>query len=200
MVHGLWLNGLETFLLRDRLTAAGFDPFVFRYSSMHATLAQVTAALAAKLRAHDDVHVVGHSLGGVIAFETFTAHAGLPPGRAVLLGAPLCGSRAARAVASRWYGPAMLGPLALAELTRERHSHWSGAREIGIIAGTRSAGIGRVFAELAEPNDGTVCLEETRVGGVKEHLAIGTSHTGMLLNPAVAAATCRFLHDGSFSA
>ncbi len=94
------------------------------------------------------MHVVAHSLGGLVACEAFAAHADLPPGRVVLLGFPVRGSRAARAVASRWYGAAMLGPLAVAELARERDCAWRSSREVGVIAGSRAVGIGRVFADL----------------------------------------------------
>src|SRR5688572_31423279 len=107
VVHGLWLNGLEFFLLRDRLRQAGFAPANFHYPSMHATLAEAADGLAARLRAFaGTAHVVAHSLGGLVACEAFARHAGLPAGRVVLLGSPIRGSRTARAVASHWYGPA----------------------------------------------------------------------------------------------
>lgn len=198
VVHGLWLNGLETFLLRDRLRHAGYAPDVFRYPSMHATLAEVTAALAERLRRFEAVHVVGHSLGGVVAYETLAGQADLPPGRAVLMAAPVQGSRAARAVAHRWYGPPMLGPLALAELARERDSRWRSPRELGVVAGSRSAGLGRVFADLPQPNDGTVCLDETEVPGATARVVHEVSHTGMLASAAVAQSVAGFLREGRF--
>lgn len=167
---------------------------------MHATLAEVTAELAQRLRAFDEVHVVGHSLGGVVAYETLAADPGLPPGRAVLMGAPLRGSRAARALAHRWYGPPMLGPLAMAELARERDCRWNGPRELGVIAGTRAAGLGRVFADLPQPNDGTVCLDETELPGAAARVILEVSHTGMLVSREIAVATSRFLGAGSFIA
>jgi len=163
---------------------------------MHATLAEVTAALAGRLRSFDAVHVVGHSLGGVIACETLAAAADLPPGRAVLMGAPVRGSRAARAVAGRWYGPPMLGALAMAELARERDCRWGGTRELCVIAGTRAAGLGRVFADLPQPNDGTVCLDETELPGATARVVHEVSHTGMLISTAVAKSVTEFLRHG----
>jgi len=167
---------------------------------MHATLAEVTAALAGRLRAFDAVHVVGHSLGGVVTYETLAAHADLPPGRAVLMGAPVRGSRAARAVAHRWYGPPMLGPLAMAELARERDVRWQSTRELGVIAGTRAAGLGRVFADLPQPNDGTVCLDETELPGASARVIHEVSHTGMLISAGVAESVADFLREGRFPA
>jgi pimeloyl-ACP methyl ester carboxylesterase len=193
------MNGLESFLLRDRLKGAGFAPSVFRYPSLHASLAQVTAALAARLRsAGDTVHVVAHSLGGLVAIETLQESRDLPPGRVVLLGSPVQGSRAAKAIAGWSLGPQLLGSLAIAELARAHDRRWSGTHEVGLIVGSRSAGLGRVFADLPQPNDGTVCVDETDLPGATARVVLDVSHTGMLLSQAVAAATNRFLARGSF--
>jgi hypothetical protein len=67
-----------------------------------------------------------------------------------------------------------------------------------MIAGSRSAGLGRVFADLPQPNDGTVCVDETDLPGATARVVLDVSHTGMLLSQAVAAATSRFLAHGSF--
>lgn len=193
------MNGLESFLLRDRLKSAGFSPSVFRYPSMHASLAKVTTALAGHLRAFGGtVHVVAHSLGGLVALETLQGAGELPPGRVVLLGSPVRGSRAASAIANWSLGSQLLGSLAVAELARAHDRRWSGPREIGLIAGSRSAGLGRVFTDLPQPNDGTVCVDETDLPGATAHLVLDVSHTGMLLSQVVAAATSRFLERGSF--
>jgi hypothetical protein len=58
--------------------------------------------------------------------------------------------------------------------------------------------MGRFVADLPEPNDGTVALEETRVDGMKEHLVLPVTHTGMMLSSEVADRTARFLASGSF--
>ena len=196
------MNGLETVLLRNRLGEAGYAPSVFHYPSTRTTLSEVAGALAAHLRNFEGpVHVVGHSLGGLIALETFETQGQLPPGRIVLLGSPVQGSRSARAIASwSWLGPSLLGTLAGAELTRAGNRRWSQPRELGIIAGTRSAGMGRMFAELPTPNDGTVSVDETRLPGATEHRVHDVSHTGMLLSVQVAASTAVFLAHGRFPA
>jgi pimeloyl-ACP methyl ester carboxylesterase len=193
------MNGLESFLLRDRLAKAGFAPTVFRYPSMNSSLDDVTAALAARLRSFEGtVHLVGHSLGGVMILETLEREAELPPGRIVLLGSPVRGSRAARSIAAWAIGPQLLGALAVVELARERDRSWHLPREVGVIAGCRSAGLGRVFSDLAQPNDGTICLDETRLPGATAHRVLDVSHTGMLLSSLVARDTARFLENGHF--
>jgi pimeloyl-ACP methyl ester carboxylesterase len=199
LVHGLWLNGLEFFLLRDRLKAAGFEPMPLRYSSMNESLQDAASKLAGELRAlGETVHVVAHSLGGVIVLEALATAESLPNGRVVLLGSPVQGSRSAQAIARWSIGPQILGPLAAAELCRPCERRAPPHREIGVIAGSRSAGLGRLFADLPQPNDGTVAADETRLPGSSAEIVLDVSHTGMLFSTAVAAATVKFLATGSF--
>ena len=186
--------------MRNRLAEAGFEPSVFRYPSTQADIGGAAAALSVHLRGSGDgpVHLVGHSLGGLVILETFESHGDLPQGRVVFLGSPVQGSRAARAVAAWSLGPHLLGRLAAAELTRRTPRAWRSPRELGIIAGSRSVGMGRLFAELPAPNDGTVSVDETRLTGAKEHIVHDVSHTGMLMSAVVADSLVKFLTSGSF--
>lgn len=199
VVHGLWMNGLETALLRQRLAAQGFSPEVFRYPSTRASLDEVVEALTQRLaRMPFGSHVVGHSLGGLMALETLTRRPSLLSGRAVLLGSPVRGSLAAQGLAAWPLGRALLGERAAAELLHPREPRWPGPGELGVLAGTLAAGLGRVVASLPEPNDGTVAVEETGVEGAKDVLTLDVSHTGMLFSHAVADAVGRFLRTGRF--
>ena len=72
---------------------------------------------------------------------------------------------------------------------------------MGIIAGTRGFGLGRLVApDLPQPNDGVVTLAETLVPGVTARVELDVGHTGMLLSPAVARQCCAFLRHGRFAA
>lgn len=187
-------------MLRDRLRRAGFAPTALHYSSMHSTLEQAAEKLRESLRAFGKgpAHVVAHSLGGLVTLEAFARDEGLPPGRVVLLGSPVQGSRAARAVAQWGHGPQILGPLASLELCHGAERRWTSDRQLGVIAGSRSVGLGRLFSDLTEPNDGTVCADETELPGAAEHVVLDVTHTGMLLSRTVAEAVCGFLHEGEF--
>jgi len=166
---------------------------------MQASLADATSALAARIRSFDGpVHVLAHSLGGVVTLETFATENELPPGRIVLLGSPVQGSRAAQAIAAWSWGPQILGSLAVAELARPRARSWNGPREVGVIAGSRSAGLGRLFSSLPVPNDGTIAVDETRLPGATASITLDVSHTGMLFSLPVAESVTRFFRTGGF--
>ena len=81
-------------------------------------------------------------------------------------------------------------------LLAPRARRWSGARDLGIIAGDMPFGLGRLVGEIDAPNDGTVWVEETRLAGAKEHLTLRVSHSGMVLSAAVARQDRRVLAGG----
>jgi pimeloyl-ACP methyl ester carboxylesterase len=201
-VHGLWLNGWESVLLRRRLSRdLGCRTLVFGYSSVRSALARNVQALAAYLtqvRA-DTLHLVGHSMGGPLILDLFEARPALPPGRIVLLGSPVQGSLAARNLATRFAGRQIIGLTAREALLPTRDRRWSGTRDLGVIAGTLPVGFGRFVGPFGEPSDGTVLLAETRLPGAKQHLTLRTTHSGMVYSPAVARQTAAFLRDGRFN-
>ena len=206
-VHGLWLNGWESALLRRRLSRdLGCRTRSFPYPSVSGNLAANTRALAEFLRKEraDTVHLVGHSLGGLVILELLDGGAPeanglmLPPGRIVLLGCPARGSRAARNLARRPFGRYMLGRTGCEALLTSRERTWGGARDLGVIAGDLPIGFGRLVGPFDEPNDGTVMVSETQLAGARQHLTVRTSHSALVYSDAVARHTAAFLRDGRF--
>jgi hypothetical protein len=126
------------------------------------------------------------------------SHPDVSPGRAVLLGSPLGGSRAAQGLA-RWpLGATILGRNIEAEVLKPQVRQWDGRRDLGVIAGDLSLGLGRLVGDLAGPNDGTVAVAETQLPGATDHIVLPISHTGMLLSAAVAHQAAHFLAYGRF--
>jgi pimeloyl-ACP methyl ester carboxylesterase len=200
-VHGLWLNGWEAVLLRRRLARSlRCETLSFSYSSISADLSRNARALAEFLQRipADTLHLVGHSMGGLLILELFEAAPQLPPGRIVLLGSPVLGSRAARNLAGRPLGRRIIGLTAHQALLPQRERRWPGARELGVIAGTFPFGFGRLMGPFDEPSDGTVLVAETRLVGAKQQLTLCTSHTGMVYSSLVARQTATFLQEGQF--
>src|SRR5580692_1813100 len=138
-VHGLWMSGVESIWLRRRLARErGYRWQVFRYASVRAPLAEIVAALRDTIAAIDAprVHLLGHSLGGLLIQRCLERYPMRQPGRVVFLGTPAGGSRAARRLAQSGWGRRLLGATSAEELLAEHGRRWEGGRELGIIAGT----------------------------------------------------------------
>lgn len=200
-VHGLWLTGVESTFLRRRLaTDLDCDTRAFRYPSVSASMPDIVQRLTAFTTQVNvrTLHFVGHSLGGIVLLRFFDQAPALPPGRIVLLGSPVRGSRSARRVA-RWpLAAAIMGRNIEAEVLEPRQPRWDHARELGVIAGDLSLGLGRLFGDLGGPNDGTICVEETELPGATDRIILPVSHTGMLFSADVAHQTTAFLASGRF--
>lgn len=208
-VHGLWLNGWESALLRRRLSRdLGCRTRSFPYRSMSADLAANVRGLGEFLRGQraDIMHLVGHSLGGLVILELFdrvesdrpASALALPPGGIVLLGSPARGSRAARNLAQRPFGRHLLGRTGREALLPSGERTWGGARNLGVIAGDLPVGFGRLVGPFDEPNDGTVMVSETQIAGARQHLTVHTSHSALVYSNAVARHTAAFLRNGCF--
>jgi len=201
-VHGLFLNGAEFMLLRRRLAAQhGFQTHRFSYPTVRGAMSGAVAQLTRFVERidADRVHFIGHSLGGIVLCRYFQLANPARPGRVVLLGSPLLGSDSARAVARYPWLRRVIGPLVHAELVDCGEPRtWQCGRELGLIAGTRPMGLGRLFARMREDSDGTVAVRETKLPGHTAHLALPVSHMGMLASARVARQVGGFLVDGRF--
>jgi pimeloyl-ACP methyl ester carboxylesterase len=198
VIHGLWNQGPESVLLRQRLQADGFRPEALRYASVAGHVDEIVARIAEQVTAlgPGPVHLVGHSLGGIMILNTLEQHPDLSAGRIVLLGSPVGGSAAARAFAATPLGSVMIGTVLPAALSRPYAA--PAGHEVGMIAGNRPVGMGRLFADLGGPSDGTIAVSETRMAGLADHVILPVTHTGMLFSAEVANATSRFLRHGCF--
>jgi pimeloyl-ACP methyl ester carboxylesterase len=201
LVHGLWMSGFELGVLKHRLEASGeFRACAFSYPSLTGSMNDHVRSLVEFARAQnvETLHFVGHSLGGLVILRALMEATDLPPGRAVLLGTPLQGSRAAQGVARLPFGKTILGSAVHEECVEFAPREWDGPREVGIIAGSMGLGIGRLVAKLDVDNDGTVLVEETRLPGAKDHIVLSVTHTGMVFSADVAEQAMWFLKEGNF--
>jgi pimeloyl-ACP methyl ester carboxylesterase len=205
LVHGVWMPGAVMAWLKQHLAHHhGFRGHLFSYASIRGTLDENAELLADFIRdlGIDDVHLVGHSLGGVVSLRMLALNDDAPPGRLVCLGSPLCGSRVASTLTRHSWGISVLGKALVAGVLDEAAIKWAARvtdhREIGIIAGTRSMGVGRLVTTFDEDCDGTVTVSETRLPGARDHLCLPVSHMGMTMSRAVADQTAAFLQRGEF--
>jgi pimeloyl-ACP methyl ester carboxylesterase len=201
LVHGLWMQGFALTVIQRRLAADGtVRAQLFSYPTIVGSMGDHVRRLIDYAQAHkvERLHFVGHSLGGLVVLRALEVTADLPPGRAVLLGSPLQGSRAAQSLARLPFGRALIGNALAEECIDCSPREWSGRREVGVIAGSMGFGVGRLLANLEDEHDGTVMVAETRLPGAKDHMIVPASHTGLLLSAKVAAQTKHFLEHGVF--
>jgi pimeloyl-ACP methyl ester carboxylesterase len=201
LVHGLWMSGLQLTVIKRRLEADGsLRALPFSYPTVVGSMSDHVRRLIDCAQAHggERLHFVGHSLGGLVIVRALQVTDDLPPGRAVLLGSPLQGSRTVQSLARLPFGRALLGAALSEECIDWSPREWSGRRDVGVIAGSMGFGVGRLFAKLDDAHDGTVMVEETRLPGAKDHIVVAASHTGLLLSAEVAAQTRYFLEHGVF--
>ena len=106
LLHGLMMRSPAMVPMARRLRQRGFVVSIFSYSTLFQTPARAMERLAMRLYSYGEgpVHLVAHSLGGLVAVETLNRYQGLPTGRLVCLGSPLAGSSAARGLKARGLG------------------------------------------------------------------------------------------------
>jgi len=207
LLHGLWMNRLAMLYLARSLGRAGFVPVSLAYRSMRGTPDEHMVAVARRIASipADAVHIVGHSLGGVVALGYLAGEPDKRIGRVVLLGSPVAGSQVARAV-GRWRAGGLFLGRSIAmwqsDLQQRRCQQLEGRFCVGAIAGSRPLpsplGLARFIVRLPAPNDGVVTVDETRLPGLSDHIVLPVSHGGMLISSRVARQVAAFLRRGHF--
>lgn len=207
LLHGLGRGPGSMRLLEHSLRREGYEVLNIGYPSQRApigrlaedALGPVFAAAPAGAR----IHVVTHSLGGVLVRQYLGAHerpASL--GRIVMLAPPNGGSEVVDALEGwrlyRWingpagmdlgtspkHAPALLGPLP------------SGV-EVGVIAGDFSWN--PLFSALIPgADDGKVSVLRTHVAGERDHVTVPYSHTWLMNRAETRRQVAAFLRDGRF--
>lgn len=201
LIPGLWFPALGLRYLGSCLARRGYDVRYFSYPSVRCDLTENAARLNRYLQRIEApaIHLVGHSLGGILIRALFRFHPQQRPGRVVTLGSPHGGSRVAR---RKIVSPAWRIVMGRGVAQMLEGLDWPlPDREFGVISGRRPFGLGRFSGErLDAPNDGLLAEPETVLPGAADYLALDVSHSGMLFSRAAAQAVAAFLESGRFCA
>ena len=194
------MNPLEMRYLGNQLEKSGFTVHYIFYQSVLKTVKENALAIHQKILKLNlpNLHIVAHSLGGIITMHMLDLFDDLPQGRVVMLGSPVNGSWIAQKV-QKWpvISPLIAKSMPYA-LSGENLPPWHSNRDWGMIAGTRNQGLGILAGGLPDKGDGTVSLEETTHPKQSAHTTVDTSHTGLLFSKEVASLTSTFLKTGHF--
>jgi pimeloyl-ACP methyl ester carboxylesterase len=176
--------------LHECLEAYGFDVRYWGYPSLGQRLEELGQRFGAELQRVDEeptvarIHIVGHSLGGIIAREALCRRMPAKMGRMVMLAPPNRGSAAARKTARFWGG---LFPV-LRELSDEP------AAAVRVLPGTGDVEVGIIAAT----EDKRVRPEDTHLPGEADHISLPGSHGLIMLRADTCHQTAYFLRHGQF--
>lgn len=199
LVHGLWMHGVAMQLMKHRLEGQGYAVCAYSYPTVRLGLRENASRLARYCAALTGrrVHLVGHSMGGIVALKAAELLPRSARGRIVLVGSPFADSYSGRRLEGVRVGRMLLGKCMDQWLKEAREA--SSELEIGVVAGNGGFGLGRIVAPgLPKPHDGVIAVEETRVPGMRDHVTLPVSHTAMLVSRPVLHQVCAFLKHGHF--
>ena len=168
LVHGLWMSRWSFFSIAKHLQALGYVVYRFAYktSSRPFEFNQQKLKAFVNSRAEKTVHLVVHSMGGILSMRTLPSLR--KPGKLVMLASPINGSQAAKAMKTKRWSSWLLNYAS--EPLENGVVNPRVFRESCMIAGTsNSIGIARLVTKLPKPNDGTVALEETKAEWINKH-------------------------------
>lgn len=213
LFHGLGRSSRSMRPLERALRAAGFAPTNVDYPSRCHTVPElVERVVAPEIDALRDgerpLHVVTHSLGGVL-IRAYAATHPLPPGsRAVMLAPPHGGSEVADLLGGVWPFDAACGPtlgqLGTGDASVPRGMGAIRGVEAGVIAGSVNVyPFGRAFRHGSgsgdrAPHDGLVSVESARADGVADFVVVRRGHGLIMRAPEAIRQTLSFLETGRF--
>lgn len=184
LAHGLGRTPASLLLLHRALKRAGHQPTQFAYFAFAESYVNIRKRLAERLRrlAQDaePVALIGHSLGGLLMRDALADVPGLRVHRLIMLGTPNRAPRRAQRVESwlpfrvfaRSSGTLLASPSAFDRIAPPKVPYT-------IIAGTGGyRWLSSPFG--AEPHDGVVAVDETRIRDTDEPVLLNVAHTFMM--------------------
>ena len=197
LIHGLWMKGPELLYIRYKLWRQGFQVYQFHYSSIFKSPEENAAKLYQYLSDINSpvVHLIAHSLGGIVLSHLFHHYEIKQKGKVILIGSPLNGSAAATYLSKKKHLKFLLGKSIIKGLLGDAPK-WNDKRKVCIVAGVKGMGAGWLFASsvMQEPNDGTVNLHETHLDAATESHEIPRSHFLLLVSNKVVEIIIQFLN------
>jgi len=203
LLHGVLRSSRNTATLGKRLEEQGFTVVRLDYASTCLSLekhAENLGKVVASLDRAKSIHLVGHSMGGLVTRRYLGS--GKPDPRikrVVMLGTPNHGAELADMVADLKLFGFIFGPAGQELCTEKRSAGVACDLPQGIEAAVVAGGLGHkpgINPILKVDNDGVVTVESTKLAGACDFLRVKAHHGALLRNAEVAEAVGRFLRNG----
>ncbi len=204
LLHGLARSDGSLSTMARALEDAGYAVVNYDYPSTSATVEELAAPAidAALSRCPDDssVDFVTHSMGGILVRQYLSENSIDKLGRVVMLGPPNKGSEVVDKLGDAPGFELINGPAGRQLGTDPQsvpNSLGPANFEVGIIAGTST--INPILSTLIPAeDDGKVSVENTKLEGMRDHIALPVTHPLMMNDSEVIAQTLYFLRYGEF--
>ncbi len=205
LLHGLTRSPASMRKLETVLTAKGYMVVNQGYDSRAAaiedlagpTLDEALSKCAAKDRT---VHVVAHSLGGILVRQYLAEKSISGLGRVVMLGPPNQGSEITDKIADLPGYSWLNGPAGNQLGTGEGSvpvNLGPADFDVGVIAGDRSINL-FLSGLIPEADDGKVSVERTKLEGMNDHITLPVSHPFLMRNENAISQILHYLKHGRF--
>lgn len=209
LLHGLGRTSLSMLPMALRLEDAGYVVANIDYPSReHPVETLANEALPrgiAKCReaGASPIHIVTHSMGGILTRHYLGENEVPDLGRVVMMGPPNQGSAVAdrlhdQAAYRHFNGPAgqqlVTGPKGIAARLGPV------AFPLGVLAGNERAAVDALLSEgIDEPSDGKVTVAEAKVEGMADFRVLPANHTFILSDAESFRQVLHFLREGRFA-
>ncbi len=202
LVHGITRSSKSMAAYREPLEKAGLHVFPFDYPSTRVDLdasAEYLHQVIESLEGIERLHIVAHSMGGVVARAYRAKHRDERLNRLVLVGSPQNGAEMAdlardkaNLVFKTIFGPA--GQQLITDQAGFLLKLPKPDIEFAVIAGGHPPnGINPL---IPGDDDGIVSVASTRLAGAADYLYVESLHLALNRNATAHAATVRFLQTG----
>lgn len=205
LLHGLARSPRSMRRMEKILRKEGYNVINFTYPSRQhdvETLAStfMPEAIAQCPQGHT-IHIVTHSLGGILTRYYLNENTIENLGRVVMLAPPNKGSEIVDTLGHLKSFKMVNGPAGL-QLGTDANSIVNQLPpvdfELGVIAGNKSPNA-LYSSWINGKNDGKVSVESTKVDGMSDHIEMEVTHPYMMRNKKVINQVIAFLQRGTFT-